>query len=75
MMAESCYDPMAAARLYVYLFMNRWTLLIEYRWARMEEAEKVSIPQFISTHPSVSSQLVLFEHQLLIGDRITTGSA
>lgn len=32
----------------------------------MEEAEKVAIPQFISTHPSVSLLALLAEHQLLI---------
>jgi len=29
MMAESCFDPMAAARLYVYFFKNRWMFLTE----------------------------------------------
>ncbi|KAF2144069.1 uncharacterized protein K452DRAFT_267196 [Aplosporella prunicola CBS 121167] len=36
MMAQSCYNPEAAAQL----------------WARMEKMEEVSIPQFLSTHPS-----------------------
>jgi hypothetical protein len=41
----------------------------------MEEVEKVAIPQFISTHPSVSLQVLLFTHRVLIADRITIGSA
>ncbi|KAL1628177.1 metalloendopeptidase [Diplodia seriata] len=36
MMAQSCFNPEEAAAL----------------WARMEEAEEVAVPQFISTHPS-----------------------
>ncbi|KAI9679635.1 MAG: hypothetical protein M1829_001597 [Trizodia sp. TS-e1964] len=36
MMAESCYDPRAAVEI----------------WRRMEEAQRDSIPQFLSTHPS-----------------------
>ncbi|KAL9616044.1 MAG: hypothetical protein Q9160_009045 [Pyrenula sp. 1 TL-2023] len=35
-MAESCFDPQAAYRL----------------WERMQQAEKLAVPQFISTHPS-----------------------
>ncbi|KAL9117763.1 MAG: hypothetical protein Q9187_005699, partial [Circinaria calcarea] len=36
MMAQSCYDPEAAVEL----------------WRRMEQAEQIAIPQFLSTHPS-----------------------
>lgn len=36
MMAESCFDPQAAYRL----------------WERMQQAENFQIPQFMSTHPS-----------------------
>ncbi|KAB2578742.1 Peptidase M48 [Lasiodiplodia theobromae] len=36
MMAQSCFNPEEAAAL----------------WARMEKAEQVAVPQFISTHPS-----------------------
>ena len=38
MMAKSCYDPSAAVGV----------------WQRMETAEKHGIPQWLSTHPSVS---------------------
>jgi predicted Zn-dependent protease len=38
MMAKSCYDPYAAVGV----------------WQRMEEGEKQEIPQWLSTHPSVS---------------------
>ncbi|KAK5127847.1 hypothetical protein LTR85_004964 [Meristemomyces frigidus] len=41
MMAESCYDPTAALRL----------------WAAMEEEEKAAPPQFLSTHPSNHNRL------------------
>jgi predicted Zn-dependent protease len=39
MMAKSCYDPSAAIGV----------------WQRMEEAEKHGIPEWMSTHPSVST--------------------
>lgn len=38
MMAKSCYDPAAAVGV----------------WQRMEEAEKHGVPEWMSTHPSVS---------------------
>lgn len=41
MMAASCYQPSAAAGL----------------WARMEQEEKNSPPQFLSTHPSSHNRL------------------
>ncbi|GAB7360251.1 hypothetical protein MBLNU230_g8011t1 [Neophaeotheca triangularis] len=41
MMAESCYDPEAAAAL----------------WARMEKEEHAAPPQFLSTHPSNHNRL------------------
>lgn len=41
MMAESCYDPEAAAAL----------------WARMEKEEQAAPPQFLSTHPSNHNRL------------------
>jgi hypothetical protein len=47
MMAESCYDPAAAVSV----------------WQRMEEDEKnrdVTVPQWLSTHPSVSFPEVLW---------------
>lgn len=37
MMAKSCYDPKAAVGV----------------WERMQEAEKGSVPEWLSTHPSV----------------------
>ena len=39
MMAQSCYNPQAAVGV----------------WQRMHEAEKHDIPQWMSTHPSVSA--------------------
>lgn len=36
MMAQACYNPEEAVQL----------------WARMEKAEKISPPEFMSTHPS-----------------------
>ena len=41
MMAESCYNPLAAINL----------------WARMEQEEKGAPPQFLSTHPSSHNRL------------------
>jgi predicted Zn-dependent protease len=38
MMAKSCYNPQAAVSV----------------WQRMEQAEKSGIPEWMSTHPSVS---------------------
>jgi Zn-dependent protease with chaperone function len=44
MMAKSCYNPAAAVRV----------------WQRMEEAEKHGIPEWMSTHPSVSGYFFNF---------------
>jgi metalloendopeptidase OMA1, mitochondrial len=41
MMAEACYDPRAA---------------LEF-WDRMEKANKVKIPQFLSTHPADANRI------------------
>ncbi|MCJ1352671.1 MAG: hypothetical protein MMC33_002655 [Icmadophila ericetorum] len=41
MMAQSCYNPEEAVHL----------------WQRMEKAEKVKIPQFLSTHPSSHNRI------------------
>ena len=41
MMAQSCYDPSAALRL----------------WSRMEKEEQGAPPQFLSTHPSSHNRL------------------
>jgi len=48
MMAQSCYDPQAAVGL----------------WQRMEKAEKVAIPQFMSTHPSNHNRIAKIESWL-----------
>lgn len=54
-MAQSCYSPEEAVRLYVAseANMNMRVLLIAYRSERMEKAGGTTIPQFLSTHPSV----------------------
>ena len=51
MMAKSCYKPPAAVGV----------------WKRMEEAEKHGVPEWMSTHPSVSASFLgsifkAFEH-------------
>jgi Zn-dependent protease with chaperone function len=45
MMAKSCYDPSAAVGV----------------WERMEAAEKYGIPEWMSTHPSVSVLLSIIQ--------------
>lgn len=48
MMADSCYDPEAAVGL----------------WTRMQQAEQVSVPQFISTHPTSYNRRELIKQWL-----------
>lgn len=58
MMAQSCYDPEAAIVLYAFPMSKARSLVDLTRWQRMERAQQVAIPQFLSTHPSVSYLLL-----------------
>jgi len=48
MMAQSCFDPEAAVEL----------------WQRMEKANQVAIPQFLSTHPSNHNRIAKIQEWL-----------
>jgi hypothetical protein len=52
MMAKACYDPHEAIKLCVSSWLQLWHKLTLNRWSRMQAAENVHVPQFISTHPS-----------------------
>lgn len=52
MMANACFRPEAAIKLYVGFSEIRISTNCA-RWSRMEKIEKVRIPQFMSTHPTV----------------------
>lgn len=55
MMAQSCYSPEEAVRVYVALEMstNMRVMLIACRWERMAKVQKTTVPQLLSTHPTV----------------------
>ncbi|RJE20559.1 mitochondrial inner membrane [Aspergillus sclerotialis] len=48
MMAKACFDPNAAVKF----------------WARMQKAEKVKIPQFMSTHPTHYNRMEAIRERL-----------
>ena len=48
MMSESCYDPHAAISF----------------WDRMQKADQVGIPQFLSTHPSHTNRVTQMQKWL-----------
>lgn len=59
MMAQSCYNPEEALKVFVD-DMDIGPMLIQGRWDRMAKANKSATPQFLSTHPTVSRVFASF---------------
>ena len=51
--AQACYDPHAAREMYITLIIGAEKRK-DRRWERMKKQQQEHVPQFTSTHPTVS---------------------